>query len=132
MRFLRTNRTPLHVADNPVGLESSVLEVMSLLGSGSEVSMVGIYGIGGIGKTTVARAAYNMIADQFEGLCFLADIREKAISKHRLVQLQETLLSHIYIYTWEERYKSGRCQWRNPDYKKEASTEEGSFDFLRC
>ncbi|KAG4981592.1 hypothetical protein JHK84_035168 [Glycine max] len=91
----KINRTPLHVADNPVGLESSVLEVMSLLGSGSEVSMVGIYGIGGIGKTTVARAAYNMIADQFEGLCFLADIREKAISKHRLVQLQETLLSDI-------------------------------------
>ncbi|KAK7314156.1 hypothetical protein VNO77_39368 [Canavalia gladiata] len=91
----KINRTIVHVADHPVGLESSVVEVMSLLGFGSDVNMVGIYGIGGIGKTTIARAAYNMIADQFEGLCFLSDIREKAIDKHGLVQLQETLLSDI-------------------------------------
>lgn len=84
----KINRTPLHVADNPVGLESSVLEVMSLLGSGSEVSMVGIYGIGGIGKTIISCAVYNKTSDQFEGLCFFVDSREKAI-KNGLLQLQE-------------------------------------------
>ncbi|KAK2386132.1 disease resistance protein RUN1 [Trifolium repens] len=93
---MKINHVPLHVANNPVGLESRVLEVTSLLGleSGERVSMVGIYGIGGIGKSTIARAVHNFIGDQFEGVCFLADIREREIH-HGLVQLQETLLSEI-------------------------------------
>ncbi|CAJ2638950.1 unnamed protein product [Trifolium pratense] len=93
---IKINRVPLHVADNPVGLESRMLEVTSLLGleSDERVNMVGIYGIRGIGKSTTARAVHNLIADQFEGVCFLADIREREIH-HGLVQLQETLLSEI-------------------------------------
>ncbi|XP_029125285.1 TMV resistance protein N [Cajanus cajan] len=90
----RINRSLLHVADNPVGLESPVLQVTSLLGQGSEegVSMVGIYGTGGIGKSSIARAVCNLLAFQFEGLCFLSNIRERA-NNHDLAQLQETLLA---------------------------------------
>ncbi|RHN73571.1 putative Heat shock protein 70 family [Medicago truncatula] len=92
----KINRTTLHVADNPVALEYPMLEVASLLGSGPEkgTNMVGIYGIGGVGKSTLARAVYNHISDQFDGVCFLAGIRESAIN-HGLAQLQETLLSEI-------------------------------------
>jgi L1 cell adhesion molecule like protein len=93
----RTSRTRLHVADNPVALESPVLEVASLLGSDSDkaANMVGIYGIGGVGKSTLARAVYNKISDQFDGVCFLADIRASAATNNGLVQLQERLLSEI-------------------------------------
>jgi len=56
--------------------------------------MVGVHSIGGIGKTTIARAVYNLIADQFEGLCLLDNIRENSI-KHGLVHLQETVLDEI-------------------------------------
>ncbi|KAL4317339.1 hypothetical protein AHAS_Ahas15G0375200 [Arachis hypogaea] len=92
----RIARVPLHVADYPVGLESRVLKVNSLLNGGSNrgAHMLGIYGVGGIGKTTIAKAVYNLIADQFEGLCFLENVREKSI-KHDLAYLQEMVLCKI-------------------------------------
>jgi hypothetical protein len=53
--------------------------------------MVGIYGIGGLGKSTLAKAIYNFIADQFDGLCFLHNVRERS-AKNNLKHLQEELL----------------------------------------
>ncbi|KAK2421688.1 disease resistance protein RUN1 [Trifolium repens] len=90
----KINRIPLHIADYPVGLQRRMLKVNSLLKvrSNDECNMLGIYGPGGLGKTTLAKAIYNIIADQFECLCFLHNVREKS-AKHGLEHLQKEFLN---------------------------------------
>ncbi|KAL4338418.1 hypothetical protein AHAS_Ahas12G0208200 [Arachis hypogaea] len=80
-----------------LGCNLGFKEVTKLLRIGvddDKVKMVGIHGIGGIGKTTIACALYNSIADRFEASCFLSNVREKA-SKNGLVSLQESLLLEL-------------------------------------
>ncbi|MED6124985.1 hypothetical protein PIB30_064065, partial [Stylosanthes scabra] len=92
----KLNLIPFNVAKHPVGLDSPAEDVKSLLDLGSDgVRAVGIYGIGGIGKTTLVKAVYHHISHQFEGSAFLANVREISTQSHGLVQLQEALLSEI-------------------------------------
>ncbi|KAK6933667.1 NB-ARC, partial [Dillenia turbinata] len=98
--FHKLSHTSLEIALYPVGLESRTKEMISLLCLGSpHVRMIGIHGIGGIGKTTIAKALYNEIASQFEGTAFLANVADVS-SKFGLAYLQEQLLSKILLIDW--------------------------------
>ncbi|RDX71263.1 TMV resistance protein N, partial [Mucuna pruriens] len=91
------DKTELFVVDNPVGVESRVQEMIQLLDLklSKDVLLVGMWGMGGIGKTTIAKAIYNKIGRNFEGKSFLAHIREVWGQDSGQVCLQEQLLSDI-------------------------------------
>ena len=78
----KLNHTRLFVAKYPIGLDSRAKAIESLLDiKSNDIRMVGIHGLGGISKTTIAKAIYNRIVDQFEGSCLLENVREKSTNK---------------------------------------------------
>ena len=92
----KLNRMPLFVARYPVGIYYRVEAIKLLLDIGSnDVRMVGMYGPGGVGKTAIARAVYNMVYAHFEGSSILENVRDRFGIFNGGIQLQETLLFEI-------------------------------------
>ncbi|XP_035845642.1 disease resistance protein RPV1 isoform X2 [Helianthus annuus] len=62
----------------------------------NEVRMIGIKGMGGAGKTTLARAVFDRISVHFEAKCFVENVREVSkASLSGLLSLQQKILSEL-------------------------------------
>ncbi|KAH9722711.1 Disease resistance-like protein DSC1 [Citrus sinensis] len=78
-----------------VGVRLPMKEIESLLRTGStNVYKLGIWGIGGIGKTTIAGAIFSKISRHFAGSFFARNVRE-AEETGRLGDLRQQLLSAL-------------------------------------
>ncbi|KAM0065988.1 putative TIR domain, P-loop containing nucleoside triphosphate hydrolase [Helianthus debilis subsp. tardiflorus] len=76
-----------------VGMKTRIQYLKSQLEIGLDgVRMVGIWGVGGGGKTTLASSLYMGISSYFEGHHIIENVREET-SKHGLKKLQENILS---------------------------------------
>ena len=92
----------LLIAEHPVGVDARVKDVIQLLNTEQpeKTMIVGIWGMNGVGKTTIAKATYNQMGCSFEGKSFLLNVNEFwKRSDGGLVSLQRQLLSDVYKTT---------------------------------
>ncbi|XP_016650309.1 PREDICTED: TMV resistance protein N-like isoform X2 [Prunus mume] len=92
-RIAKLNQTTTNVSKALVGMDSRLEKVLSYLDFGlrKDVRSIGIWGMAGIGKTTLAQVVFDTIRDRFEACSFLNNVRE-VTEKQGLVRLQEKLL----------------------------------------
>lgn len=87
----------MSVARHPVGIESRLQDLSSRLHVKlDDVRMIGIWGMAGTGKTTIARAIYNEFYHAFLGkVSFLENVGPTTKKDNGLVGLQNKLLFDI-------------------------------------
>ncbi|KFK42301.1 hypothetical protein AALP_AA2G238200 [Arabis alpina] len=88
-----------------VGMSTHMRSVYPLMSikDRNDVKMVGIWGMGGIGKTTIAKYVYKSFFKEFDGSCLLENVKRE-FKRNGPSTLREKILSEIFrkkdMNTW--------------------------------
>lgn len=77
-----------------VGLESRIENLMKLVDVKSNgIRVIGLHGMGGVGKTTLAKALFNKLVGHFQFRSFISNVKEISTQADGLISLQ-SILNH--------------------------------------
>ncbi|KAL6179552.1 hypothetical protein ACLB2K_051066 [Fragaria x ananassa] len=83
----------ISTSEGLVGMDSHLNELFPYLNIGGlDVRIIGICGMGGIGKTTIAQGVFERLRAQFEGDSFLENVKHETQKQGSTIHLQEKLL----------------------------------------
>ncbi|KAJ0925054.1 putative P-loop containing nucleoside triphosphate hydrolase, leucine-rich repeat domain superfamily [Helianthus annuus] len=86
----------VNIDHNLVGMGSRLQRLQTSLDVGSEdVRMIGIKGMGGAGKTTLAGATFDILSIHFEAKTFVENVREISKAPSGLLSLQKKILTDL-------------------------------------
>lgn len=106
------------------GVNSWIMQVISLLDiKNPDFQIVGIWCMGGIGKTTIVEVVFRKVFKEFEGKFFMANVRERS-KQVGLENLQKKIISCLL----EENLKVGG--FNIPEYIKDKLWRKKVFIIL--
>ncbi|KAL3746473.1 hypothetical protein ACJRO7_015436 [Eucalyptus globulus] len=93
-----------HLVEDTAQMEA-IMELLDVRSGG--VRFVGIHGMGGVGKTTLAKVMFNKLISHFERSSFLEDVRASSQSHGGFLELQKKLLSDLTGHGIANKIKDG-------------------------
>lgn len=102
--------TPWDNSKGLIGMSSHMdfLQSMISIEDEEDVRMVGIWGMGGVGKTTIAKYLYNQLSYRFQAHCFMENVKELC-NRYGVRRLQGEFLCRVFRERDNEAWSSVSC-----------------------